>query len=144
MIAKKESWGNNMIRSQIKKEFECDQDQLWEIITNNYQYEWRSDLSHILVINEKEFVEYTKQQVATKFTIVTKEKLKEYRFCFENDQIKGNWIGLFTILPNGHIVLDFTEEVEVKKWPMRLLAKPYLKQQQKKYMRDLKQALDHK
>ena len=71
-----------------------------------------------------------------------KEKLKEYKFDLENTNLKGKWIGIFKELPNGNIELDFTEEIEVKNFIMKLLAKPYLKSQQKKYMKDLEKELN--
>ena len=70
------------------------------------------------------------------------EKLKEYKFDLENTNLKGKWIGIFKELPNGNIELDFTEEIEVKNFIMKLLAKPYLKSQQKKYMKDLEKELN--
>ena len=34
-----------MIKSNIKKEFNYDIEKLWNIITDNTKYAWRSDLS---------------------------------------------------------------------------------------------------
>ena len=107
-----------MIKSNIKKQFSCDKNKLWNIITDNSNYKWRTDLSK------------------------AKEKLKEYKFDLENANLKGKWIGIFKELPNGNIELDFTEEIEVNSLIMKLLAKPYLKSQQKRYMRDLEKELN--
>lgn len=131
-----------MVKSIIKKQFHCDKDKLWDVITDNYNYSWRSDLSKIDVIDEKHFIEYRKNNFPTYFTITAKEKLKEYKFDLENANLKGKWIGIFKELPNGNIELDFTEEIEVKKFIMKLFAKPYLKSQQKKYMKDLEKELN--
>ena len=131
-----------MIRSNIKKQFSCDRNKLWDIITDNSNYVWRSDLSKIEIIDDTHFVEYTKNNFPTYFTITSKEKLKEYKFDLENTNLKGKWIGIFKELPNGQIELDFTEEIEVNSLIMKLLAKPYLKSQQKRYMRDLKKELN--
>ena len=49
-----------MIRSNIKKQFSCDRNKLWNIITDNSNYAWRSDLSKIVIVDEKHFIEYTK------------------------------------------------------------------------------------
>ena len=126
-----------MIKSNIKKQFSCDKNKLWDIITDNSNYKWRTDLSKIEIIDETHFIEYTKNSFPTYFTITAKEKLKEYKFDLENDNIKGKWVGIFKELPNGNIELDFTEEIEVNSFIMKLLAKPYLKSQQKRYMKDL-------
>ena len=126
-----------MIKSNIKKQFSCDKNKLWDIITDNSNYKWRTDLSKIEIIDENHFIEYTKNNFPTYFTITAKEKLKEYKF-----NLKGRWIGTFKELPNGQIELDFTEEIEVNSLIMKLLAKPYLKSQQKRYMRDLEKELN--
>ena len=131
-----------MIRSNIKKQFSCDRNKLWNIITDNTNYSWRSDLSKIEIIDNTHFVEYTKNNFSTYFTITSKVKLKEYKFDLENANLKGKWIGIFTELPTGYIELDFTDEFEVNRFMMKLLAKSYLKSQQKRYMRDLEKELN--
>ncbi len=131
-----------MIRSNIKKQFSCDRNKLWNIITDNSNYAWRSDLSKIVIIDDTHFVEYTTNNFPTYFTITAKEKLKEYKFDLKNANLKGRWIGIFKELPNGNIELDFTEEIEVNSLIMKLLAKLYLKSQQKRYMKDLEKELN--
>ena len=73
-----------MIKSNIKKQFSCDKNKLWDIITDNSNYKWRTDLSKIEIIDENHFIEYTKNNFPTYFTITAKEKLKEYKFDLEN------------------------------------------------------------
>lgn len=131
-----------MIRSNIKKEFSCDIERLWNVITDNTKYNWRSDLSKIEIINDKHFIEYTKNNYPTYFTITSKIHLKEYKFDIENTNIKGKWIGIFKKLDNDNVLLDFTEEIETNNFIMRLLAKSSLKSQQKRYMNDLEKELN--
>jgi len=131
-----------MIRSNIKKEFNCDIEKLWNIITDNTKYVWRSDLSRIEIIDDTHFIEYAKSNYPTYFTITSKVNLKEYKFDIENSNIKGKWIGIFKKLDNGDILLDFTEEIETNNFIMKLFAKPYLKSQQKRYMNDLEKELN--
>ena len=131
-----------MIRSNIKKEFNCDKNKLWNIITDNANFAWRSDLSKIEIIDNTHFVEYTKKNFPTYFTIISKEKLKVYKFELKNENLKGKWTGIFKERPNGNIELDFTEEIEVNSFIMKMLAKFYLKSQQKRYMRDLERELN--
>ncbi len=130
-----------MIKSNIKKELNCGIEKLWNIITDNSKYAWRSDLAKIEIIDDTHFIEYAKNNYPTYFTITSKEYLKEYRFKIENTNIKGKWIGTFKNLDNGNVLLDFTEEIETNNFIMKLLAKPYLKSQQKRYMRDLEKEL---
>ncbi len=131
-----------MTKVNIKKEFNCDIDKLWNIITDNSNYYWRSDLSKIEVIDDKHFIEYAKNNYPTYFTITSKKKLKEYKFDIENTNIKGSWTGLFKVLPNKNVELDFTEEIETNKFIMKLLAKKYLKSQQRRYINDLERELN--
>lgn len=131
-----------MIKLNIKKEFNCHIEKLWDIITDNTKYTWRSDLSKIEIIDDKHFIEYAKNNYPTYFTITSKENLKEYKFDIENTNIKGKWIGIFKTLDNGNVLLDFTEEIETNNFIMKLLAKPYLKSQQKRYMNDLEKELN--
>jgi len=130
-----------MVKSNIRKEFNCDIEKIWNIITDNSNYSWRSDLSKISVVDEEHFIEYTKSNFPTYFTIVSKQKFKEYRFHMENANMKGNWIGLFKKLSNGKVELDFTEEIETNHFIMKLFAKPYLKAMQKRYIKDLEKEL---
>ena len=131
-----------MIRSNIKKQFYCDKNLLWNIITDNSDYRWRSDLSKIEVVDNEHFIEYTKNGFPTYFTITAKEKLKEYKFDLENSNLKGKWIGIFNELSDGSVELNFTEEIEVKNFILRLMAKVYLKGQQKRYINDLEKELE--
>lgn len=131
-----------MIKSNIKKEFNYDIERLWNIITDNTKYAWRSDLSRIEIVDDKHFIEYAKNNFPTYFTITSKEYLKEYKFNIENANIKGKWIGILKKLDNGNVLLDFTEEIETNNFIMKLLAKPYLKNQQERYMKDLEKELN--
>ena len=131
-----------VIKSNIKREFNCSPEKTWNIITDNSNYTWRSDLSKIEIIDDRHFVEYAKNNFPTHFTITAKDYLKEYRFDIENANIKGKWTGLFKRLDNGNTLLDFTEEIETSNPIMKLLARPYLKSQQKRYLRDLAKKLE--
>ncbi len=130
-----------MIKSNIKKEFLCDIEKLWDIITDNTKYSWRSDLSKIEIVDDKHFIEYAKNNYPTYFTITSKISFKEYKFDIENTNIKGKWTGIFIKSDNGKVLLDFTEEIETNNIIMKLLAKPYLKSQQKRYMKDLEKRI---
>ncbi|MFG6326814.1 MAG: hypothetical protein K1W00_08210, partial [Lachnospiraceae bacterium] len=111
-----------MIKSNIKKEFLCDIEKLWDIITDNTKYSWRSDLSKIEIVDDKHFIEYAKNNYPTYFTITSKISFKEYKFDIENTNIKGKWTGIFIKSDNGKVLLDFTEEIETNNIIMKLLA----------------------
>ena len=121
-----------LLRSDIKK--------VWDIVTSLEEYQWRSDLSKIEVLNEKQFIEYTRDGFATTFTITACEQYKRWEFDMENDNIKGHWIGVFTD-KNGQTEIDFTEDVTAKTIIMKPFVKAFLKKQQELYVSDLKKTL---
>lgn len=55
-----------------------------------FQNSWRSDLSKIEILNENQFIEYTKDGCMTIFTITIREPFKRWEFDMENDNIKGH------------------------------------------------------
>ena len=130
-----------MAISNIKADFETEIEKVWKAITSLEEYSWRSDLDRIEVNEQgKEFVEYTKDGYATKFTITVYEPHKRYEFDMENDNMSGHWTGIFTY-ENGVTSIDFTEKIEAKKLIMKPFVKGYLKKQQAAYIADLRKAL---
>ena len=129
-----------MAISNIKAVFQSDIQKTWETVTSLTEYAWRSDLSKIEIINENQFIEYTKEGYATTFTITEKEPYKHWAFDMENDNMKGHWVGVFT-QKGEYTEIDFTEDVVAKKVFMKPFVKSYLKKQQSQYISDLKKAL---
>lgn len=124
-----------------KEFFPCDIQKVWDIVTSLENTAWRSDISKVEIINEKQFVEYTKDGYPTNFTVTAKELHKRWEFDMENGNMKGHWTGVFQAEKEG-TEIDFTEEVTVKNPIMKLLIKPYLKKQQETYIKDLRKALE--
>ncbi len=131
-----------MAISNIKSTFSFDIERVWNIVTSQENYLWRSDLSKIEIKKlDKQFVEYTKDGYSTNFTITVYEPNERYELDMENENMKGHWIGIFSY-NNGETTIDFTENVTAKKLFMKPFVKLYLKKQQATYIRDLKKALD--
>lgn len=129
-----------MVSSNKKATFQGDIQKIWKIVTSVENYTWRTDLSKTEILNEKQFVEYTKEGYATTFTITVTEPYKRWEFDMENSNIKGHWIGIFTP-KGGQTEIDFTEEVVAKKFFLKPFLKSYLKKQQEQFISDLKKAL---
>ncbi len=129
-----------MAVSEIKATFQSDIQRVWETVTSLEKYAWRSDLSKIEILNDKQFVEYTKEGYATNFTITVNEPYKRWEFDLENDNIKGHWTGIFT-QKGEQTEIDFTENVIAKKVFIKPFVKAYLKKQQALYVSDLEKAL---
>ena len=125
---------NTIISNDIQK--------VWNIVLAVDKYNsWRSDLSKTEIINDKQFIEYTKNGYATTFTVTVAEPYKRWEFDMENSNMKGHWIGVF-IDKGNETQIDFTENVIPKKWFMKPFVKTYLKKQQKQFVLDLKKALE--
>ncbi|HKM34747.1 MAG TPA: SRPBCC family protein [Lachnospiraceae bacterium] len=129
-----------MAISKVKAIFQEDVHIVWEIVTSLDHYSWRSDLGKIEVLNEKQFVEYTKEGYATTFTVTLTQPYRRWEFDMENDNMKGHWIGIFA-QKDTKTEVDFTEDVVAKKVFMKPFVKAYLKKQQAQYVSDLKKAL---
>lgn len=129
-----------MAISNAKAVFQSDIQKVWEVVTSLKNYSWRSDLGRIEILNENQFIEYTKDGYSTIFTITKTELYKRWEFDMENDNMKGHWTGIFTKTESG-TEIDFTEEVMVKKVIMKPFVKSYIKKQQELYISDLRKAL---
>lgn len=131
-----------MAISIIKEIIGNDIHKVWKTVLTVEKYsEWRSDLSKIEKINEKEFIEYTKEGYATTFISTVIEPYKRWEFDMENTNMKGHWIGVFTSRGN-ETQIEFTENVIPKKWFMKPFVKSFLKKQQTQFVLDLRKALE--
>lgn len=126
-----------------KKEFlPANIEKVWQVVTDNSQYYWRSDLDRIELIDDgKKFMEYTKDGFCTIFTITKKIEQKQYEFDMVNKNMSGHWIGTFREV-NGGTEITFIEDVKANNLVINLFAGIYLKKQQKQYIEDLKKVLE--
>lgn len=130
-----------MAVSNKKAMFSSDIHTIWSIMTDVERCAWRSDLSKTEVLNEKQFVEYTKEGYATTFTVTVKVPYRRWEFDMENGNMKGHWTGILTER-DGQTEIDFTEDVTPKKWWMKLFVRGFLKKQQELYISDLRRVLE--
>ena len=129
-----------MAISKIKDVFQNDIKDVWNVVTSLDNYQWRSNLSRIEVISDKQFIEYTKGGYATTFTITVSEAFERWEFDMENSNMKGHWTGVFSF-QNGQTEIEFTENVTAKKLIMKPFVKSFLRKQQELYVSDLRKAL---
>lgn len=129
-----------MAISKISAVFNGDLHTVWDVVTSLENYQWRSDLSRIEVVSEKQFIEYTKDGYATTFTITVSKPYERWKFDMENSNMTGHWTGVFKG-KGSQTEIEFTEDVTAKKLIMRPFVKGYLKKQQDLYVSDLHKAL---
>lgn len=131
-----------MAISNIREIISSDIHKVWEAVLAVDKYStWRSDLSKTEIINEKQFIEYAKNEYATTFTVTVVKPYKRWEFDMENSNMKGHWVGIFTSRGTD-TEIDFTENVIPKKWFMKPFVKSYLKKQQTQFVLDLKKVLE--
>lgn len=130
-----------MKKVECTVDFASSVDKIWQVVTDNSNYTWRSGLSKIEVSDGgNSFVEYTKKGYPTEFAVTLKIPHERYEFDMKNSNMTGHWTGIFTKV-NGRAKVTFIEEVEVKGIIKKLFAGSYLRSQQKRYVADLKKAL---
>ena len=133
-----------MRKSSITATFEADVKTIWNIVTDNNNFLWRSDLAKIEILDDgKRFVEYSKGGFSTTFTITSNEAFKLYKFDMENKNFIGHWTGIFNETENGGTKIDFTEELHIKNPIMEILSYLFmnLKKMQETYINDLRKEL---
>ena len=133
-----------MAVSNIKALIPGELQKVWELVLDIENYgAWRSDLSKIEIISDKQFIEYTRDGYPTTFSITNVELYRRWEFDMENSNMTGHWIGIFTDKGN-ETEINFTECVEAKKWFMRPFVKLCLKKQQAQFAADIRNALGGK
>lgn len=117
---------------------------VWETVTDNKDFSWRSDLEKIEIKTETKFTEITKSGEKTEFEIIEKKPYEIYKFKMGNNFFQGDWTGKFIEITPESTKLIFTEELNIKNPIIWLLSFFMMKlhQIQKTYMEDLQEKLD--
>ncbi|MFI3257947.1 MAG: hypothetical protein R3Y36_06590 [Spirochaetales bacterium] len=124
----------------ITATFASNIEKVWQIVTDNHNFRWRSDVSDIQIADENHFIEISTNGYKTEFEITDKKSFKYYAFKIKGQNMSGEWQGIFSECENGtHI--EFIEKITVKNPLMYVLLGFYLKKQQSRYIRDLRKAL---
>ena len=133
-----------MRRSQLTMYFTSDMKKVWDIVTNNEDYTWRSDIVDLKIIDENTFEEYYQGGNYTTFTITRKEPYSLYQFDMKNKLFNGRWIGEFSETEEKGTKLIFTEEISISNPIIRVLSYigMNLKKMQKQYEQDLRRKLE--
>ena len=131
-------------KSEIIATFKSDIKTVWDVVTNNNDYKWRSDIERIDIIdNGNTFIEYTPNGISTKFTITKKSLYNRYEFNMENKNFTGFWIGDFSEIEKGGTKIIFTENILIRNPVIKVLSYLFmdLKKMQNTYILDLKRKL---
>ncbi|MDH6365592.1 hypothetical protein M2139_002597 [Enterococcus sp. PF1-24] len=129
--------------STLEWNFEKNIATLWQIVTDNTDYTWRSDLKELISTSPNQFTEYYQDGGETHFTVSEKEAEKRYAFAMDNQFFQGKWLGEFVKIDENTTKLIFTEELHFKNPFIYVLSffMIKLKKIQKNYMLDLEKRL---
>lgn len=130
-----------MTKVQIKATFSNDIEDIWQLVTDLNKQQWRKEIANIEIIDDKTFIEHTKDGFSTTFTITKKIPYQLYEFDMENENMSGHWTGHFSSQDNQTFI-EFIEDVTAKKLYMKPFVKSYLTKQQKTFIHDLKETLN--
>lgn len=119
---------------------------IWNVITDNEDFEWRTDLKEVKKLTETEFVEVTHDGYETHFEIIEKRIPTEYRFKITGTIFVGDWSGTLEELSPGKTKITFREEIEFKNSFFKLMSYFLLNLNkiQETYFNDLKRKLGEK
>jgi hypothetical protein len=121
-------------------------EKVWETVTNNDDYSWRSDINCIEQFDDgqrwREYYDLNKKKY-TSFIITKEINKKEYCFNMENSFFTGKWTGMFYEMDDGRTKCIFREEINIKNpiiWAISYIAFD-IKKIQDQYITDLKTKL---
>ena len=126
--------------------FDAEIERVWEIVTDNAEWEWRSDLSKIEITGENTFTEFAKNGFPTRFTITEKKEHERNEFDMDNKNFSGRWTGIFRAAGEKQTEVTFIEQLRVKNPVMRVLAAAFMniKKFQLAYIEDLRARLENR
>lgn len=126
--------------------FSSDLQTVWDAITNNEDYDWRSDISKIEILDDgNSWIEYSsKDNSSISFKITKKNIAKEYNFSMENPMFTGQFMSKFESSSSSGPKVEFIESISIKNPIIKPLSYLFFNVQafQDKYISDLKSKLN--
>ncbi|MGX7024049.1 hypothetical protein [Vagococcus hydrophili] len=118
-------------------------EEIWNIVINQEETSWRSDLIRTEILSEHTFKEYSVLGAKTTFKITKIMENQYYAFDMESSFFKGYWYGEFIQLGDQSTKIIFFEKIYFRNPLVYLMSffKLHLKEIQKKYVEDLKKSL---
>ena len=125
-----------MISSTITAYIPCDSRRVWDALTDAEAYpRWRSGVSRTELTPDG-FIEYAPDGFATRFTVTQRREGALWSFSMENSRLTGSWQG--ELRPEGRGTrASFTELVKPRNPFLLPFIRPYLRRQQRQFVRCL-------
>ncbi|MDE6625565.1 MAG: polyketide cyclase [Lachnospiraceae bacterium] len=129
-----------MAVSNLRVMFPFPVETMWDLITSREDYSWRSNLNRIEILNENQFVEYTKEGDVTTVTVREEMKYRKWELDMENKDINGRWTCMLYSWGDSTEIC-ITEEINPKKLYLMPFVPAYLEERRVTYMKDLTRVL---
>ena len=112
--------------------------QVWQVVTDLTNWQWRSDLAECQIVDEHRFIEIPKKGKPIRFCTTRLDSLRSWEFQMDSPSLTGEWQGTFEPKEDGGCRVRFVEDVHfrnklIPKW----VAKRFLAAYQAQYFRDL-------
>ena len=116
--------------------------QIWQVVTDLTNWQWRSDLSDCTITGEHGFIETPKKGKPVRFRITRLEQPHIWEFHMDSPTLTGTWQGTFESNENGGCRVKFIEDVTLRnKLIPNWIAKRFLTAYQTQCFRDLRTEL---
>ena len=106
--------------------YEVSPKEVFDIVTNNNDWKYRSDLKNLKIVeinnNVEEWEEISKDDNIIRFKTREKRPYSYYSFDMESKVMKGFWTAEFKELENNNTLFIATEYIEMKNPFLRVLS----------------------
>ncbi len=109
---------------------------IYKKITDIHNTSWRSDLKVVKGIDDNNFIEYSKKDYPTFYTVLKNVKNKTYELEFTNNKVEGHILYILKKEDNK-TNLSITVDLTLVDAKIKMLAKQKLKKQWSKFVSDL-------
>ncbi len=109
---------------------------IYKKITDIHNTSWRSDLKVVKGIDDNNFIEYSKKDYPTFYTVLKNVKNKTYELEFTNNKVEGHIMYILKKEDNK-TNLSITVDLTLVDAKIKMLAKQKLKKQWSKFVSDL-------
>lgn len=116
--------------------------QIWQVVTDLTNWQWRSDLAECQIVDEYRFIETPKKGKPLSFHITRLEESHIWEFHMDSPALTGTWQGIFEPKEDGGCRVRFIEEMNLRnKLIPNWIVKRFLTIYQTQYFRDLQAEL---
>ena len=109
---------------------------IYKKITDIHNTSWRSDLKVVKGIDDNNFIEYSKKDYPTFYTVLKNVQNKPYELEFTNNKVEGHILYILKKEDNK-TNLSITVDLTLVDAKIKMLAKQKLKKQWSKFVSDL-------